>query len=150
MRQEFLLLADGAESVNGKIHILGGGIDRVQLVEFPGLAFVSIACSYLVGWNETNRTYAVAIRIASADEPERTIQTIEFETQTGRPPGAIPGQELRTLIAIRGPFRFDLPGSYKLIMDLNGQPQEPPFRFTVDRLVVPGMPAASQPPRRSR
>lgn len=134
MQQEFLMLADGAEATNAKIFILGGGIDRHAAASFDPAAQLqaAIACSVLVDWGEANRTFAVALKIV--DEDENVAVVLEFTMETGRPPGAKPGQRLRTLMAVRGPFPIPHPGGYRLAMELNGAPQEPPFHFWVDQI----------------
>jgi hypothetical protein len=137
MQQEFLMLADGAEAANGKIFILGGGVDRHASVSFDPAASLNaaIACSVLVEWSEANRTFAVALKIV--DEDEHVAVALEFTMESGRPPGAKPGQQLRTLMAVRGPFPIPHPGGYRLAMELNGTPQTPPFYFWVDQVSGP-------------
>jgi phosphatidate cytidylyltransferase len=49
IRQEFLLLADGAEAVNGKIYILGGGMERYLARSFPVALKADVALGILVG-----------------------------------------------------------------------------------------------------
>lgn len=138
MRQEFLILADGAESVNGKIHILGGGVDRHFAAQFPTMLMASIACSVLVEWGETNQTIAFGLRIV--DEDENVIAPIDLNLETGRPAGSKPSQDLRTLLAVRGPFPIPKPGGYKIVMELNGTRQPNPFRFWVEQVQLPGGP----------
>jgi hypothetical protein len=137
VKQEFLMLADGAEATNGKIFILGGGADRHASASFEPAAALraDIACSVLVDWGEANRTFAVTLKIV--DEDEQTAAVLEFTMETGRPPGAKPGQQLRTLLAVRGPFPIPHPGGYRLAMELNGVPQGPPFHFWVDQVAAP-------------
>lgn len=137
MQQEFLILADGAEAANGKIFILGGGVERYAAPSFDPAAPLpaDIACSILVEWGEANRTFAVGLKIV--DEDEKVAVALEFTMESGRPPGAKPGQDLRTLMAVRGPFPIPHPGGYKIAMELNGVSQEPPFRFWVDQLESP-------------
>lgn len=132
MRQEFLILADGAEAVSGKIYILGGGVERHVAGTFPAALQADVACSVLVGWGEANRTFAVTLKIV--DEDAKVAAALEFTMESGRPPGAKPGQDLRTLLAVRGPFPIPHPGGYKVAMELNGVLQEPPFRFWVDQV----------------
>ena len=138
MRQEFLLMADGAEAVNGKIHILGGGIDRHQAPVFPAHLKADIALSFLCAWGETNRKIDLKVRIVDEDDAESF--TVGAELVVGRPPQAKPGQDIRTLIAIRGPFPLAKPGAYKAVMVINDTPQEPPFRFWVEQVAVPVAP----------
>jgi hypothetical protein len=137
VQQEFLMLADGAEAANGKIFILGGGIERHVAASFDPAAALQadIACSVLVDWGEANRTFAVALKMV--DEDEHVAVALEFTMESGRPPGAKPGQRLRTLLAVRGPFPIPHAGGYRLAMELNGVPQEPPFHFWVDQVPAP-------------
>lgn len=135
MQQEFLFLADGAEAVNGKIYVMGGAVDRHMAGVFPAQLQASVAGSVLVDWGETNRTFGLMIRIV--DEDENEVWKLEIQAVSGRPPGAKPGQPLRTTIAIRGPFPIQQPGAYKLVMSLDGAEQKPPFRFWVDKIDLP-------------
>jgi hypothetical protein len=138
MQQEFLVLADGAEAVNGKIHILGGGIDRHQAPTFPTNLRADLALSFLVAWGETNRKIDLKVRVLDEDNAEAFA--VGGEVVVGRPPQAKPGQDIRTLIAIRGPFPMAKPGAYKAVMYLDDTAQEPPFRFWVEQVVVPVAP----------
>jgi hypothetical protein len=133
MQQEFLILAEAAEATNGKIYVLGGGIDRHYVQKDwkePIQLRADIAVGILVDWNETNNRHGLAIRIV--DEDDKEIAKVDGEFETGRPPGAKLGQQLRNLIAIRGPFPLPRPGAYKVVLELDGARQEPPFRFWVD------------------
>jgi len=132
MKQEFLMLADGAEAVNGKIYILGGGVERHLTKGFPAGLRADIAVGVLVDWSETNQRQALLVRVV--DEDGKPVATIEAEFVAGRPPGAKQGQDLRTLMAIKGPIPIPHAGGYKIQLELNGEPQDPPFRFWVDQL----------------
>lgn len=135
MRQEFLMLADSAEAVAGKIHILGGGIDRIYATAFPAPLNVAIALGFLVPWGETNRKIDLKVRFLDEDDNEAFL--VGAELVVGRPPQAKPGQDIRNLIAIRGPFPIAKPGAYKAVMLINDVPQEPPFRFWVEQVAMP-------------
>lgn len=140
VRQEFVMLADGAEAVNGKIYILGGGVERHLAPGFPTLLKADIALGILVGWAETNTRHTLGVRMV--DEDEKVAFSLDGEFETGRPPGAKPGQDFRTLIALRGPFPIQEPGAYKVVINLDGAPQDPPFRFWVEHA---GLPAGAAP-----
>ena len=135
------MLADGAEAVNGKIFILGGGVERHMAPQFPATLRADIACGILVDWGEANRTFAMSLKIVSEDE--KVVAALEFTMEQGRPPGAKPGQSLRTLLAIKGPFPIPEAGAYKIVMALGGKSQEPPFRFWVDKVDSPKAAATS-------
>jgi hypothetical protein len=145
MRQEFLMLAERAEAANGKIFIHGGAVERHYSASFPTSLNADIAASLLVGWGETNQTHVLEIKIS--DEDEQTVVEIQAEMTPGRPAAAKPAQELRQLIAIKGPFPIPKPGQYKLQAFADSEPQEPPFRFWVEEAQVPG-PPPNRPARR--
>ena len=145
MQQAFLILADGAEASNGKIHILGGGVDHHLAQAFPASLNVDIACSFTVAWHETDRPVDVQLRIVDEDGGE--VLRIELEAVVGRPPQARPGQEIRSQVAVKGPFPIPKPGGYLLVMRLDGIDQVPPFRFRVDQAIAtgPALPGSDQP-----
>lgn len=130
MRQELLMLADGAEAVNGKLYILGGGVDSHSAAAFPAQLKVDIAVGFLTAWGETNQPIDLQVKIV--DEDERDILVVEAGLTVGRPPQARQGQDIRSLLAIRGPFPIEKPGAYKAKLILDGVEQEPPFRFWVE------------------
>ena len=134
MRQEFLMLADGAEAVAGKVYILGGGADMHAASNFPAALKADIALGFLVAWSETNQPIQLQVRVVDADEQE--VLVVAAEVVVGRPPSSKPGQDIRNMVAIKGPFPIERPGAYKLVMRLDGADQEPPFRFWVDRSAV--------------
>jgi hypothetical protein len=133
VQQEFLLLADSAEAVNGKIYIMGGGIDRHFVpagAERPIQLRADVAVGILVEWGETNNRYPMSVKVI--DEDEHVVFSVDGEFEAGRPPGAKPGQPQRTVVSIRGPFPIPAPGAFRVQLDLEGKPQDPPFRFWID------------------
>ncbi|HEX5590449.1 MAG TPA: hypothetical protein VFX65_09190 [Candidatus Limnocylindrales bacterium] len=133
-KQEFLMLADGAESTNGKIYILGGGSDRHRAASFPTQLKADIALAILVPWGETNQQHQLVLRIE--DEDAKAMARVESNFDLGRPASAIPGQDLRFLVAVKGPFPIAHAGGYKVSLEIDGEPQEPPFRFWVEEGTV--------------
>jgi hypothetical protein len=130
VRQEFLMLAEAAEAASGKIFIHGGCVERHHSARFPTQLRADIALSVLVPWGETNQTHVMTLCLV--DEDQKEVLKVESEFVAGRPPTAKPAQDLRQLIAIKGPFPIKKPGAYKLVMTLDSQEQEPPFRFWVE------------------
>lgn len=130
MRQEFLILAEAAEVANGKIFIHGGCVERHRAGGFPTALTADIATSVLVGWAETNQPHVLQLRIVNEDE--QPIAEIKAEFTPGRPSGAMLGQDLRHLFALKGPFPIESPGQYKVEAFLDGELQQPPFRFWVE------------------
>lgn len=135
MKQEFLLLAESAEAVNGKMYMLGGGADRHFSQSFPTQLRADVAVGMLVEWGETNQLHAMNLLIVDADE--KPVVQVEGNIEAGRPAGAKPGQDMRLMIAIRGPFPIERPGQYKVSLTLDGALQQPPFRFWVEEIEMP-------------
>lgn len=138
MQQEFLLLAESAEAVNGKIYLLGGGVDRhfVQAgAERPIQLRADIAVGILLDWGETNNRYPMSVKVI--DEDETVVFSVDGEFESGRPPGAKPGQPLRTVLTIRGPFPIPSVGGFRVQLDLQGKAQGPAFRFWIDEVGKP-------------
>ena len=67
-RNEWLMLADYAEVIAGKLYLHGGGWDRLTVgSEFPTAKIIGIAASFVVPWNETNKKIAARIEIQTQD-----------------------------------------------------------------------------------
>jgi hypothetical protein len=108
---DFVIVADRAEAVNGRLYMMGGGFDRLFVRNFAAEAGFDIALGILVPWSAANEEHRVAIAIEHEDG--RPIQDpIEFAMNVGRPPQAIRGQAFRTIVAIHGVFKFPEPGAY--------------------------------------
>ena len=135
MRQEFLFLADKAEAINGKLYVLGGGADIHRAAKFPANLLADVAAAFQVDWGETNRE--IDVRIDIVNEDERPEASLGITAIVGRPPQAKLGQSLRSIIALRGPFPVREPGAYKVVMSLDGERQEPAFRFWVEQVAIP-------------
>jgi hypothetical protein len=115
--------------------IHGGGVDRHNTPpnSTPPIQLnVDVALGILTDWNETNRSHVLSVTIV--DEDETAAWRMEGQFEVGRPPGAKPGQQFRQLIAIKGPFLLPAIGAFKVVLELDGKPQEPPFRFWVESL----------------
>jgi uncharacterized protein DUF6941 len=135
MRQEFLILAEAAEVANGKMFIHGGCVERHEARAFPTNLSADVAASVLVEWSETNQAHRLELRILNAEE--RAIAEVQADFAPGRPAGAKLGQDLRHLLALKGPFPIEAPGQYRLEATIDGEVQVPAFRFWVDQAEAP-------------
>jgi hypothetical protein len=121
MELDFLLVADRAEAVNGKLYLLGGGWDRITLPQFPGPANFDVALGVLVGYTETNERHVFTIALED-DDNQAVLGPIDGQIELGRPPGLKPAQPQRFLVAVRGPFPLPAPGCYHWVVTLDGRP----------------------------
>src|SRR5262249_59248891 len=102
-----------------------------------------IAASVLISWAETNRSHSFQIRIVGSDGGN--LLSIDAEIGPGRPPGARLGQDIRHLMAFKGPFPIPTAGSYTVAATPDGVVPAPVFHFSVEQLEQPAQ-AAQQTP----
>ena len=97
---EFLMVADWAQTINGKLYIQGAGWDRrlnppkEQKIEF------TIAAGFLVPWHLTNQQHQFTLTLETGDGGQ-IGSAISGTFNHGRPAMAQQGQKFRTPIAGR-------------------------------------------------
>ena len=110
---DYLLVADSADVVGGKLYVLGGGWDRLMLPRLPGppaVPFV-VAVGVNVSWNLTNCKLGFSVDVLDADgRSVALLASGEFEV--GRPPGLRAGTSQRFQIAVPAQPEFDGAGRY--------------------------------------
>lgn len=137
MEIEWLILADAAQVVGGKLYLLGGGWDVLTVnTPFPFQQRLTIAAAFRVPWTETNRPHQFQLEIV--DEDGRALLTAGGQVEVGRPPGLPFGTEQRSQLALELVVTFERPGAYAAVARVGEQSVRSPFR------VVPG-PGASRP-----
>src|SRR6478672_178282 len=98
MNLEWLILADGAQVVDGKLYLLGGGWDIITVnTGFPTQKHLAVAASFRVPWLETNEKHQIEIEIADADGG--SVAKVEGQVIVGRPAGIPVGQTQRIQFA---------------------------------------------------
>ncbi|MGC8461587.1 MAG: DUF6941 family protein [Candidatus Dormibacteria bacterium] len=118
MQLDFLLLADRAEVLNGKLYMLGGGFDHIGVPQLPGVLPFDIAIGIFVDYLETSDTHTLTVTIEDADNTPH-IGPITIPFATGRPPGLPPGDGIRFMAVLRGPFPITKDGSYQVVAAVN-------------------------------
>lgn len=98
-----MLLCDAAQSVGGKLYILGGGWTQLQAppnVPVP----MALAVRLLIPWDMANRQIPVRVVLVTSDGQPVDLGggPIQAETiiEVGRPPGLEQGTPLDAMIAI--------------------------------------------------
>jgi hypothetical protein len=108
---EWIIVADAAEVVNGKLYLLGGGWDTFLVGrDFPVSRTCGLAVAFRVPWAATNQRFVAAIEITDADA--KALATMNLDFEMGRPPGIEPGQAQRFQMAANLPLTFRQPGTY--------------------------------------
>ncbi len=127
---EYVTVADHAEAINGKLYLHGAGWSDIMQPVGPGgqpaVVHMGIAVSVLVGWNETNRRFPLAITIVHEDGDE--IARIGAQIEAGRPPGITPGTDFRNLLAIVANLAFPKLGRYDVRAEMEDQQRSVTFR----------------------
>jgi hypothetical protein len=127
---EYVVNADHAEAINGKLYLHGAGwTDLQQAIGPTGQAAIShlgIAVSILIGWNETNRRFPLKITLTHEDGAE--VARVDAQIEAGRPPGIPAGSDFRSVLAIGADIQFPKTGAYQLSAELNGQKKTVTFR----------------------
>jgi len=119
----FIMVADAAQSIGGKVYVLGGGWDRILLPEVPGRPIVpfSVAAGLAVPWHMTNRKLSFSIDLRDADG--RMVETlVAGEVEVGRPPGLRPGASQAVHLAGPANPEFPAEGRYVIACSVDAEP----------------------------
>lgn len=117
---DFLILADRAEAVNGKLYMMGGGWDRTLVDDINQPVVFSFAVGILVPWNATNHTHSLEIKIENLDGTPTDFR-LQAQFNQGRQPWLTLGETQRVMLAIPGiPVKFPGLGSYVAVARING------------------------------
>ncbi|MCL4545107.1 MAG: hypothetical protein M1118_11005 [Chloroflexi bacterium] len=96
---DFIILADRAEVINGKLYMMGGGWDALVIPQFPAQVSFSIAIGILVPWAESNEVSEFMVTIHDGDGATLT-SPFQGRFIPGRPPLSPKGQPLRTMLVV--------------------------------------------------
>lgn len=81
---DFLILAERAEVLNGKLYLMGGVIDRLWSAADPPVVNFCVALGILIPWNATNEPMDVHVSIQSDEGVESAH--LNWQMTVGRPP----------------------------------------------------------------
>ncbi len=123
---DFLIIADRAEVINGRLHMMGGGWEVLD-VNPPQPTSFSLAVGVLVPWLETNRDHTPVIRLENADGQE--VLSIQIALRMGRPAELEEGSAQRFMATITMGLMFPAPGRYVFVATLGTEQKR--LAFTV-------------------
>jgi hypothetical protein len=139
---DFVILADHAESLNGKIYLMGGGWEVRHVRDFSQPVPLTLAVAFLVPWTATNQLHHLGLRVEDADG--RQLADVKGEFVAGSPPHLIAGTTQRVPLAFQHiPVLLGGPGSYVVIVTLNDQDEK---RITFTALAAPREGPGGPPP----
>ena len=120
MEVEFLILADAAQAIGGKLYMLGGGWDVMTINSaFPAQHPFAISLGLSVPWNETNQRHNLTVEVLDEDGHEAAKMTGQLEV--GRPPGLPMGQAQRVVVALNGVLGVEKPGNFVIVAKVEDQ-----------------------------
>lgn len=118
---EFLILADFAQVVGGKLHMMGGGWHRINVQKFPHVQSFSVAAAISVPWAHTNEKHNINITMVDEDGQQELFK-IDGVFEVGRAPGTKPGSSQRLMMAFTvNSLKFTEPKVYSIISFVDGQ-----------------------------
>lgn len=119
---EWIILADAAEVVNGKLYLLGGGWDTLVMhTGFPASRSCGLAIAFRIPWASTNQRQHATVEITDEDAANKLV-TLAMQFEVGRPAGIPHGQPQRVQLAANVPLTFPQAGSYTITVLLDGEP----------------------------
>jgi hypothetical protein len=119
MKTEWLILADAAEIVAGKLYMMGGGWDALNVAQFPVTKQTGLAASFNIPWNDTNQKHDAEIEILTQDG--ETVAKLNAQLEAGRPAGIPVGSDQRVQIAANLPLEFKAPGVFSIVSRVAGR-----------------------------
>jgi hypothetical protein len=143
----YILLADAAESVGGKLYVLGGGWDRLMIPNLPARSVkpFAIAVGITIPYSHTNRKFVFALELVDADGAQ-IGDVLQVGLESGRPPGLTPGTSQNTPLGIATNPEFPGPGRYSFVARIDGVIKNN-VGFEVMPLQMPFMPDQPAPPQ---
>lgn len=114
---DYLLVADRAEVVNGKLYLMGGSWDRISPATFPHRMILGIALGVRIPFAHTDDQHTVAIELQH--EGSRLVG-FEARLTTGRPPG-MAGMDMLVPMAFNVPVAIPAAGQMVLRASVDGR-----------------------------
>lgn len=130
---DFLLLADWADTIGGKLYIQGAGWDRRVLENEGASAPFAIAAGILVPWNLTNTQHSFNLTFETGDGT-KFGPSINGGFNLGRPAQATLGQTFRAPLSVRISLPMPGLGSYSVRLVVNNEVERRVAFYVVNAL----------------
>lgn len=114
---DFLILADRAESINGKLYMMGGVWDQIGVMDFTKPIAFSIALGILIPWNATNLDHKLHVQLL--DEDGNRLFGVDGGFKAGRPPQLPQGGSQHNVLAMMVSAILPGPGVYTVEANIN-------------------------------
>jgi hypothetical protein len=117
-RIDSFLVADFAQSINGKLYLMGGGFNTIGAAAFPLQVAFFLGAILKVPWNDTNRRLPIEATVET-EEREPLGWNMQGEVEAGRAPGAR-GSDVSIVMAAPVAFEIAEPGPFQLRVNFAG------------------------------
>jgi hypothetical protein len=114
---DFLILADRAEAIGGKLYMMGGAWDQIAVVDFTKPILFSIALGITIPWNATNIDHKLQVQLM--DEDGTRLFSVDGSFKTGRPPQLPQGASQNNVLTFAAAAVLPRAGSYTVEATLN-------------------------------
>jgi hypothetical protein len=126
---EWIVLADFAEVVNGKLYLMGGGWENLTINQsLPIVHQCAIAVAFSIPWNETNHRHEIVIEVGDPDG--NVLLSVEGNVEVGRPAGTPIGHAQRVPLAVNVGLQIQSLGTYVVTTKVHYQ-ESRSVRFNV-------------------
>jgi len=115
---DFLLTADFAEVVQGKVYIMGAGWDKFAPPTYPAVMRIGLAAGIRVPYLESNLPHHLSVALRSGDGED--LFKIEGDLETGRPAGSR-GESVLVPLAVNAQVDVRGPQLMELVAEVDGR-----------------------------
>ena len=115
---DFLLTADFAEVVQGKVYLMGAGWDKFSPPGYPAVMRIGLAAGIRVPYLESNVPHHLSVTLRSGDGED--LFKIEGDLETGRPPGSR-GESVLVPLAVNAQVNVPAPQLMELVAEVDGR-----------------------------
>lgn len=115
---DFVILADFAQAVQGKLNLVGGGWNLHHATQYPSNLLLGLGIGVLVPWSETNRTQTLRFEIKKSEGAK--VMEGKGDYIVGREITTPAGMTQRVTLGISGPVQLPEPGTYEVIVTTAG------------------------------
>jgi hypothetical protein len=125
MKVDYLILADSVAVAEGKHYIHGGGWHTLFTATFPAVhPVLGIAALLRVPSEELGQELALEVDIVDGEEDGSILpEPLRGIVSAQRPPHVTPESDLLLHLALSfASLQFDSPGTYKVVLRIDGQP----------------------------
>jgi hypothetical protein len=115
---DFLMTADFAEVVQGKVYMMGAGWDKFAPLAYPAVMRIGLAAGIRVPYLESNVPHHLSVTLRSGDGAD--LFKIDGDLETGRPVGSR-GESILVPLAVNAQVNVAGPQLMELVAEVDGR-----------------------------